>query len=338
MSIKILTIGDPHTATRNISSRRDDYFETCKMKLNFVLKTAVNEKVDVIVIPGDLFHDKEESKIGYKLIHLWFKFLKICENHSIKVAAVPGNHDMLFHRQDVSDRPITLLCQKENFILVNNTPLLLSKDNINLCITGSAFQFGGDRGDIKEKSQYFPEKQQNCNFHVHVTHGSLIPLSIVQDFQFMDYTILEELLNSNPNWDLLINGHIHWIGNDSIKEKNKKFSVNSGSLTRGSLKMENLKRGVKATLIEIVNLNGEISPLFSEVKIPYQPADVIFDVNSYLETKKEDKDIAFFIEMLKETTLSEESSNSNLEKLVSQSSVELSVKDKALEYISKLSV
>ena len=154
----------------------------------------------------------------------------------------------------------------------------------------------------------------------------------------MDYTILEELLNSNPNWDLLINGHIHWIGNDSIKEKNKKFSVNSGSLTRGSLKMENLKRGVKATLIEIVNLNGEISPLFSEVKIPYQPADVIFDVNSYLETKKEDKDIAFFIEMLKETTLSEESSNSNLEKLVSQSSVELSVKDKALEYISKLSV
>lgn len=338
MSVKVLTIGDPHTATRNISSRRDDYFETCRAKLNSVLKYAVSEKVDLVAIPGDFFHDKEESKIGYKLIHLWFKFLRICEKHKIVVVAVPGNHDMLFHRQDISDRPLALLSQRENFILVNNSPYFLSKEDIKLVVSGSSFQFGGDRGELKEKQQYFPQSFKDSNFHIHLTHGSLIPVSMVQDFQFMDYTILEELLGSNPAWDLLINGHIHWIGKDCIKQKLNKFAVNSGSLTRGSLKMENLKRGVQAILIEILNVNGEITPLFTQLTIPHQPAEVIFDVNAYLETKKEDKDIAMFMDMLKETTLSEESSNSNLEKLVQQSSVSEEVKAKALEYIAKLSV
>lgn len=336
MAFKILWTGDPHMASRNLSSRKDSYPDTCRVKLSFVMQTAIKRKVDVVIIPGDLFHDKEESKVSYSLTLMWIKFLSILGQHGIQVAVVPGNHDMQFHKVDISKRPIAFLDVMPNFHFVHIDPLDIERDEKVLSITGSPFLFNNDKGEISERTQYFPDKHRG-DYHIHVTHGSLIPFEMASEFQFMDYTVIEDLIAAQPKWDMLINGHIHWIGeNNRVMQLGKKVACNAGSLTRGSLKMENLKRKVSIYVADIVDANGELFPTFEEIPVPYQAAESIFDVNEYLEGKKVDKEIAVFMDLLKATTLSERSTNSNLERLIKQADVDETIKEKALEYVANL--
>lgn len=339
-----LVFGDPHLSSSHIiGQRRDDYNKTCLEKLTFILRTAIQRKVNVVITPGDIYHDKEESKIARSLDYALYLFIDNLKAHNIDFLAVPGNHDMLFHNPDVSRRPLGLLAQaKSNFYLVNETlRFYSSQDGTNtfkVYISGSPYTFNGDMGDIQDREQYFPKRPESADYHIHITHGSQIPFAISNDFQFMDVTNTEDLVAQNPAWDLNINGHIHWVGEENLLLKfGKKYVLNPGSLTRGALKMENLTRGIYCYLVTIQNNNGDIYPTFERIEIPHRPAEEIFDVNAYLDSKKQDAKIAEFIEQLKECSLSEKSSNSNIEKLIAESSASDVVKKRAKEFLDKLS-
>ena len=339
--MKILVVGDIHAASHNISVRKDDYFKTCKSKLTFVLRKAVEQAVSAIVFTGDVFHDKEERLISTKLVHTFYNFMDYCSQYSIKVICVPGNHDMQFHNPDMSDRNLGLIARayKGTFYLVNQTPLVVKSD-ISCLFTGSSFIFRGDEGDLHERSQYFPTVtvEEPFDYHIHVTHGNLIPFSIKSDFEFMPITCTQDLLAAKPVFDMNINGHIHWPGEDGrVIQIGNKYSLNPGSLTRGSLKMENIKRKISIYLVELTDANGEVFPTFTEIEVPCRPAEEIFDVNEYLAEKRKYKEIEMFIEMLKETSLSEESSNANIERLIEESAADEETKACAREYIERIS-
>ena len=100
--------------------------------------------------------------------------------------------------------------------------------------------------------------------------------------------------------------------------------------------MENLTRSIYAFILSVDKVNGEIVPTFDKVEIPHQKAEEIFDVNDYLEGKKKDEKIQLFIDQLRECSLSEKSSNNNIEQLIQESDVPEDVKSKAKEYVAKL--
>ena len=52
--MKILCLGDLHLNDKQPANRIDDYWETCKRKLNFIFDTAKKEGAEIIVSPGDL--------------------------------------------------------------------------------------------------------------------------------------------------------------------------------------------------------------------------------------------------------------------------------------------
>lgn len=335
---KALFVGDPHLSSHSIGSRKDDYAETCLTKLTFVLRTAIAQKCNAILMPGDLFHDKEESKISRSLDAALYNFLDFCAKSGIVVLTVPGNHDMLFHNPDVSKRPFGLLARaKDNFKLVSTEPYIYKDSEISVGVTGSPFTFNGDKGDIKERKQYFPNRL-SVDYQIHITHGAQVPYSTSGDFKFMDFTSSEDIISANPAWDLNFNGHIHWIGEENLLMRfGKKAILNPGSLTRGSLKMENIKRNIFVYTLELHKIIGEVVPKFERIEVPHQKAEDVFDVNAYLGEKQIDKKIAEFIEQLKECTLSEKSSNTNIEKLIEESKVSPEVKKKAKEFLEKLS-
>lgn len=337
--MKIIAVGDLHLASHNISSRKDSYADTCKNKLLFVLRTAIKRKVNVIALTGDIFHDKSEAAIDTSLIHTIYNFLDYCKKYEIKVVLTVGNHDMQWHDPDVSKRNLGLInrAYPDTFILVNQTPVILGEEKV--LFTGSSFIFHGDEGELKSRTQYFPSLPDGVSKDmftswIHITHGSMIPYEHVGDFQFMDVTTTQDVLAANPSWDGNINGHIHWPGADGrlIRVRNK-WSLNPGSLTRGSLRMENLKRTIS---IYEISVDSQKNFEFTEITVPHQPADVIFDVNAYLEGKQKDKEIEGFIEMLRETSLSETTTNANIERLINESKVDTETKDCAKEYLVNL--
>ena len=339
---KALIFGDPHLSSRNISSRKDDYPETCLEKLTFIMKTAITNKVNCVIMPGDLYHHKEESMISRALDASIFTFIETLAKYHIDFIGVPGNHDMLFHNPDISKRPIGILHRANpTFYLVNEEPKIYEVKNglssFKVGISGTEFVFNGDKGVIANRLQYFPERLP-VDYQIHVTHGSQIPFATSGDFKFMDFTSSKDIAAQNPAWDLNVNGHIHWVGEENLLLSfGKKHILNPGSLTRGSLKMENLKRGIFCFILTVQSVNGDIIPTFEKIAIPHRPAEEIFDVNEYLEGKVKDAKILEFIDQLKDCSLSTESSNSNIEKLIEEFNAPLEVKEKAKVFLNRLS-
>lgn len=65
--VKFLFVGDLHLRGTNPRNRIDDYKEVAKQKLKEVFKIAVDNAVDAILQPGDIF-DRPEVGIAVRML------------------------------------------------------------------------------------------------------------------------------------------------------------------------------------------------------------------------------------------------------------------------------
>jgi predicted phosphodiesterase len=78
-----LYVGDPHVKVSNL--------EESEALLQFVLKSAVDNKVDRIVLLGDLLHT--HAVIRLEVLLFWKKWLIKLSSLEISIVALVGNHD-----------------------------------------------------------------------------------------------------------------------------------------------------------------------------------------------------------------------------------------------------
>jgi DNA repair exonuclease SbcCD nuclease subunit len=81
--MRLLFVGDPHAEPGDL--------QDCKALADFVLRVAVEQKVDGIVLSGDLYHT--HAIIHAEVQLFWFDFFEECSKHGVTVALVKGNHD-----------------------------------------------------------------------------------------------------------------------------------------------------------------------------------------------------------------------------------------------------
>lgn len=149
---KVLLFTDIHVHTHKQSSER---LNDCLKVLDWVLRTAVEQKVNHVLFLGDLFHDKQKIDVFtyQKTFEIFEKHMG--DNPPFKVYLVLGNHD-LWHlsKWDISsvipfgsingitviDRPCTLNLDgsQVSFLPYTNTPIddiknLLKSNNNILC-------------------------------------------------------------------------------------------------------------------------------------------------------------------------------------------------------------
>lgn len=94
--MKILHTSDWHLGRRPVGGignfseiRFNDYFESAK----WIIEKALEEKVDLILISGDLF---DKSSILPEVFDRTIEILQIAKENRIKIFAVEGNHDRVF--------------------------------------------------------------------------------------------------------------------------------------------------------------------------------------------------------------------------------------------------
>lgn len=83
--IKILRVGDSHATIANLSDS--------EKLMDFIFKTAKEQKVDRIELMGDLFHT--HSIIRSEIMDYWYRFFKRVSDEEILTIALVGNHDQI---------------------------------------------------------------------------------------------------------------------------------------------------------------------------------------------------------------------------------------------------
>lgn len=92
--VKFLFVGDLHLRGTNPRNRIDDYKEAAKQKLKEVFKIAVDNAVDAILQPGDIF-DRPEVGIAVLL-----EFAEVLKESPVNIYCTLGNHDIYGYNVD----------------------------------------------------------------------------------------------------------------------------------------------------------------------------------------------------------------------------------------------
>lgn len=87
--MKIMHVSDLHIGCRmyGIEQRECDFYNA----LNEIKKIAIGQKVDVVLIAGDLF---DSSKPSARAVYEVSKFVRDLTEHKIKTIGIEGNHDL----------------------------------------------------------------------------------------------------------------------------------------------------------------------------------------------------------------------------------------------------
>ena len=308
---KIITFTDIHLADRGPFSRKDDYRQTILNKLEQIADICLETKADIALCGGDIFHLKTPVKNSHFLVS---QAIEIFKNFPCPVYSIYGNHDL---RQD----NLSTLPKQPFYTLVKSGSIKYLKDELfdqgQIRVFGMDYCSNPDYTDFnRDRSN---EKIQICLAHVNASS------KFDNLFGERVYTY-QELQNTSP--DIFIFGHYH--PDQGIEVHNGKYFVNVGSLSRGSLKKDELTRIPSIGYIEIAD---NFSITCKKINLNVLSSTDIFDIDAKDKEEKEQKEIEKFISEMKGKVFVDDTDDvgDKIKKL----GFEKEIIDKALFYFEK---
>lgn len=214
---KLLVTGHWHLRDSQPVSRKDNAFETQFKKVEWVLKTANNVRVDGIVHCGDIFHKWDVSfSVLVRLAHL-------LKTYDRRLLIIPGSHDLNGHQEEGT--AFQLMKKLQCFVALDEGGIKVN--NVIL--------YGIPLGKYEKDTFMFKEKEKDF-WHIIVTHFMLTPNPVP-----FEHTLLR---NVSTNADLVIGSDIHFPYREG------KF-VNPGCLVRWSIAEKDIK-----PIIVVVRADG----------------------------------------------------------------------------------
>ena len=261
---KVLFVGDQHLWHVTPENRVDDYMQSMLEELTECFTIAYENKVDALVLLGDLFEKPEPSAL---LRNSVIKLLR--QDWNFRIIALEGNHDK-DHSNDLEKTALGTLRHLELLEIIDYDP--------SLGIAFHHFTRQLDNEIIAGKLRFNPAI-------IHCAHAS------VGDKldRFGEYIFLFEDVPLHDNTKLLISGHIHHAM-EQTREDGKLF-INPGAISRRSASKDNLFRQIRVLLLEYTLddctiLKKEYIPLKSS-----KPAEEIFNL-ALINEKKQQKENA----------------------------------------------
>lgn len=196
---KILHAADIHLGAKfsGLGDKGASQREQLRATFKNVIITAINEKVNIVLIAGDLFDANQQPQRNVDLVIEHFSLLK---RNNIPVCLIPGTHDCL----DASSIYKKIDFEKEcpNLKVFSNQDMTYKEyPSFDLTIYG--------KPNLSNRSYVSPltglKRLTSTKFHIAMAHGSLyIPEKIAED----DHPFkIEEIKASGMNYIAL--GHWH---------------------------------------------------------------------------------------------------------------------------------
>jgi DNA repair exonuclease SbcCD nuclease subunit len=199
--LKILHTADIHLGTKfsGLGDKGASQREQLRATFRNVITTAINEKVDIVLIAGDLFDSNQQPQKNIDLVIEQFNLLG---SSNIPVCLVPGTHDSL----DSSS-----IYRKVDFAAKCPNVKIFTDENVSWQEYPSLDLTVYGKPNLSNRSSVSPlegfRRSTSSKFHIGMAHGSLyIPDRIADD----DHVFrLEDV--KTAGMDYLALGHWHRV-------------------------------------------------------------------------------------------------------------------------------
>lgn len=235
--MKILVIVDPHLSSQCPSSRRDDYPATMLDKMEQVREIARKRKIDLVLVAGDLLHNKTVS-MAYLVV-----LARILKSFSCPVYTTIGNHCIYYNNLDTLNRtPLGLLISAGAIQRLSH----LSFPGVD--IFGYDFQYE----PVK------PKVELGSGLNLLVAHQFVNQSKVPETFEFDELT----------DFDVVFLGHDHSFYEPMVYGKTA--IIRPGALSRGTQHLSNSHRDIGVVVFDTDTRKIEF------VKLKVQPFDAVF--------------------------------------------------------------
>jgi len=253
--MKLLCTGDWHITAHPPRKRKDDYVQTQKRKIKFIIQTAKEHGCACILQPGDFYdHHTEPYWIIRKYIRLFSSHLG--EEGQPHIYTLFGQHDQRYHTIEINNTPLGLT---ETSPYVH----LLKQEYTDIC---GCHIYGADW------SQPIPEIVDESKTNILVIHKMIVKDKLWE--QQEEYEHGAHVLRKEK-FDLVVSGDNHAFFTNKVGNRHL---INCGSLMRSTSNQSDHKPVV--FVVEIINKDISITP----IEIPIHSFDSVFDVE--LEDEK----------------------------------------------------
>lgn len=289
-NIKIGLISDCHLGYKagkkvneqQINIRQNDGYEAFRECIDGFIKN----KVDVVVVAGDLFHSPKPDVIT---VIKTKEQLERLAKESIPCYIITGNHDV----SDISYDPSSVLMVNSEITgihaMSDAIKTVLFKDKIK-------FWFVSHQSTEEQKNTFKQINLEDEYVNILVTHGSCyddhIGMLLHTELEPREIIIPERILKLN--WDYTLMGHIHergWVhSKDKKTDTSKRKQFYGGSLIRRGFADKECKLGRGFT---ILNVNPETKNIELEMFNIKQRSQVEVTVDAEPLSGKEISDYIF---------------------------------------------
>ena len=262
--MKLIYFTDPHGQASNPSTRLDNYPEAILGKFRYIGNYAREIQADATLIGGDIISTPDTSQSFISELSY------IIQGYPCEVDVVLGNHDIYGYNPDTFLRTSLNIANKlRAFNRLGNTPRII---NDRVSITGK------DSYVHLDKPEYIGDYARSGRIdglvNIHIVHGMLVEKVWPQ---VAHCTTLEQVMDANPDADIILSGHEHTGFGIKVFYRNdgrKVIFCNPGSLGRVTSCTGDLRKDVRMAVItiedddyniELVNLPIDVARPANEV-------------------------------------------------------------------------
>lgn len=197
--MKILHITDSHGTVKGPESRRDVYYISFLKKLyelGFVVK---QQKIDMVVHTGDLFHT---ARVSDKFAGQVSEMIKAM---NVPFYVVPGNHDIEGYTTDTIDQTKLGLLAKAGVVtlLDRDNPIRLEceqdGEKYSVAISGQEYYKNIDEGNMQD----FEMQQDDADLNILAIHGYIAD---TPQHPSIKCTMVNDIVTDA---DIILTGHYH---------------------------------------------------------------------------------------------------------------------------------
>jgi len=316
---------DVHLSDQTPLRRTGNWTKDVLSKLEWVGKLAKEKKADLVLDGGDFFDVKSPTKNSHNLVR------EACEVHKkypCPIYALVGNHDVKYGKIDfLPEQPLGVLFSSGVFQQFGEEKeIILEENGIKVRIIGVPYH--GVEYDF-EKIKGIKKKDEDYLFvacHMLARKGKTGSMFEGEDIIGYDF------LQTISEVDVWFFGH--WHKDQGItKLPNGATVVNVGSLTRGSLHLDNQDR--KPCAVEVYADSEGITCIRHNV--PIKPSKEAFKVEEAMREKEDLDRMVEIVDKMKSLAKDKWDSLSLKERVLETKNIPNEVKETVLFYLEETS-
>lgn len=280
--MKYMVVGDVHLTDpeRAPVSRKGHWTEEIFAKLDFIVDLAKKNKCDAVLQLGDLYHLPSYNANSQELVQ---RTHDVLTKAGIPVLVVCGNHELkhLRYNTDIPKHALGALSRMRGIELVagpsNDFPEVFGIPYLQ----DWAVELPQHLNAYNEYMDAHPEIKKGFI----ITHMSLFPEKDAPIYEFISDEDLSSMIKHPTT---VAHGHLHF--EQGVRNYGDVEIINYGSISRGSLHAETIKRQPK---VYIYNTDTGKHRTYN---VPVRPASEVFDLETHALEKDRSERLTAFLE------------------------------------------